>query len=251
MSMIKAVIIEDEKRSAKLLSNLLKEYCQDIELAGAASTVADGYHLIKKSNPDVIFLDIEMQKETGFDLLEKFDEIKFEIIFTTAFENYAIRAIKFCAIDYLLKPIDVDELKAAVVKVLRSHQKNQLNRKLEAFMQNRHNVNPDQFQIALPSTQGMTILRVNEILYLKSDRQYTIFYLKSGEKIMTSKNLGEYEELLVEHNFFRVHHSSLINLGEVKKYIRGEGGTTVMSNGEEIDVSKRRKESFLKHFLRQ
>ncbi|CAN5437650.1 LytTR family DNA-binding domain-containing protein [soil metagenome] len=251
MSMIKAVIIEDEKRSAKLLSNLLKEYCPEVELAGSASTVADGFQLIQKYSPDVIFLDIEMQKETGFDLLEKFDEIKFEIIFTTAFENYAIRAIKFCAIDYLLKPIDVDELKAAVGKVLRSHQKNQLNSKLEAFMQNRRNVNPDQFQIALPSTQGMTILRINEILYLKSDRQYTIFYLKSGEKIMTSKNLGEYEELLVEHNFFRVHHSSLINIGEVKKYIRGEGGTIVMSNGEQIDVSKRRKESFLKHFSRQ
>jgi len=246
--MIKAIIVEDEKRSSQLLSNLLKEYCAGVELSGMASTVTEAFQLIKKNHPDVIFLDIEMQKETGFDLLAKFDEIKFEIVFTTAYENYALKAIKFCAIDYLLKPIDVEELKAAVSKVERNHQKNRLNKKLEALRQNMHNANPEQFRIALPSTEGLSIIRVNEILYLKSDRQYTIFYLKSGDKIMTSKNIGEYEELLLEHNFFRVHHSFLINLGEVKKYLRGDGGYAVMSNGEQIDVSKRKKDAFLKHF---
>jgi len=249
--MIRALIIEDEKRSAKLLSNLLKEYCPDVELSGAASTVAEAFQLINNQNPDVIFLDIEMQSETGFDLLRKFEEIKFEIVFTTAFENYALKAIKFCAIDYLLKPIDIEELKAAVGKVLISHQKNQLNKKLDAFMQNMQNGNPEQFQIALPSAGGMNIVRVSEILYLRSDRQYTIFFLKSGDKIMTSKNLGEYEELLLEHNFFRVHHSALINLGEVKKYVRGDGGQAVMSNGDEVDISKRKKEAFLKQFYKQ
>ncbi|MBL0340774.1 MAG: response regulator transcription factor [Bacteroidetes bacterium] len=249
--MIYAIIVEDEKRSAKLLVNLLEEYCADVEVVGIAATVAEGFQLIKKKAPDVIFLDIEMQKETGFDLLNKFDEIKFEIIFTTAFENYALKAIKFCAIDYLLKPIDVDELKVAIEKVIRIQQKNTLNKKLEAFIQNMRSNNPSQFQIALPSTDGMSIVRVSEILYLKSDRQYTIFCLTSGEKILTSKNLGEYEELLLEHNFFRAHHSSLINLNEVKKYSRGEGGYALMSNGDQIDISKRKKEAFLKQFLKQ
>ncbi len=249
--MIKAIIIEDEQRSAKLLANLLEQYCPEVEVLGSASTVAEGFQLIKKCIPDVIFLDIEMQKETGFDLLNKFEEIKFEIVFTTAFENYALKAIKFCAIDYLLKPIDVDELKAAVEKVVRNHQKNQLNKKLEAFIQNMQNTHPGQFQIALPSTEGLSIVRVSDILYLKSDRQYTVLYLKSGDTIMTSKNMGEYEELLLEHNFFRAHHSSLLNLGEVKKYIRGDGGCALMSNGEQIDISKRKKEAFLKHFSKQ
>ena len=249
--MINAIIIEDEQGSAKLLANLLNEYCAEVELAGIASTVEEGFQLIEKKTPDVVFLDIEMQKESGFDLLSKFEEIKFEIVFTTAFENYALRAIKFCALDYLLKPIDVEELKAAVEKVLRSHERSRLNRKLEVLMRNLSVRKPGQFQIALPSTGGMHIVLVNEIVYLKSERQYTLFVLKSGEKILTSKNLGEYEDLLLEHNFFRVHHSALINLSEVKKYIRGEGGTVVMSNGDEIDVSKRKKESFIRHFSKQ
>jgi two-component system, LytTR family, response regulator len=249
--MINAIIVEDEKRSSKLLSNLLEQYCPNVNVVGAAYTVNEGFLLINKERPDVIFLDIEMQKETGFDLLSKFDEIKFEIIFTTAYENYALKAIKFCAIDYLLKPIDVEELKAAVDKVIRSHEKNQLNKRLEVFIQNMQSNKPQQLQIALPSTEGMSIVHVNEILYLKSDRQYTIFCLKSGEKVMTSKNLGEYEELLMEHNFFRAHHSSLINLAEVKKYLRGDGGSALMSNGDQIDISKRKKEAFLKHFSKQ
>ncbi len=248
--MIKAIIIEDEKRSAKLLSNLLKEYCKNVELAGIANSAEEGFSLINKNLPDVIFLDIEMQQETGFDLLEKFSEIRFEIVFTTAFENYALKAIKFCAIDYLLKPIDVEELKTAVDKVERSHQRDQLNKKMEAFMMNMHSKSSAQVQIALPSTGGMTIVKVEEILYLRSDRQYTLFFLKSGAQIMTSKNLGEYEDLLPEHHFLRVHHSAMINLGEVKKYIRGDGGQAVMSNGDLIDISKRKKEAFLKHFSR-
>lgn len=249
--MIKAIIIDDEKRSAKLLINLLKDYCPEVEVEGTASVVEEAFQLINKHEPDVIFLDIEMQKESGFDLLQKFDKIKFEIIFTTAFEHYALRAIKHCAIDYLLKPIDVEELRAAVNKVQESNQQQQLNKKFEMLMQSMDVNKPDKFQIALPTVKGMNIVYINEILYLKSERQYTVFYLKSGDTIMTSKNLGEYEELLMKHNFFRVHHSSLINLAEVKKYIREDGSYAVMSDGKHIDVSKRKKESFLKFFSKQ
>lgn len=244
---MKAIIIEDEKQSAMLLSNLLRDFCPEIKLTGAASNVADGFSMIKKLSPDVVFLDIEMQKETGFDLLKQFEKINFEIIFTTAYEKYALKAIKFCALDYLLKPIDVEELKTAVDRVAEKSSKQSSNKKFEALLQNMGS-NPNQFQIALPSLEGISFVPVVDIIYCKAERQYTKFFLKSGETIMTSKNLGEYEELLSEHNFLRVHHSSLINLSEVKKYIRGEGGAVIMNNGVEIDVAKRRKEEFLKKF---
>jgi len=244
--MIKAIIIEDEIRSIKLLENLLKEYCPEVELIGTASNVTKAFELINSQKPDLIFLDIEMQKETGFNLLEKFDEINFEIIFTTAYENYAIKAIKLSAIDYLLKPIDVDELKEAVEKVKVNFEAQNTNKKFEALIQNLGNKNLDQFQIALPSLEGISFVKLNEILYLKSDRQYTFFYLKNGEKIMTSKNIGNYEKMLTEHNYYRVHHSSIINLSEVKKYVHSEGGHVIMSNGDQIDISKRKKEDFLK-----
>ena len=243
---MKAIIVEDELGSVKLLENLLKEFCPQVDLIGSASTVAEAFQMIKKETPDFIFLDIEMQKETGFDLLQKFDQINFEIIFTTAYEQYALKAIKFCALDYLLKPIDVDELKAAVDKVIQRTDKQLINRKFEMLIQNMRSKNSDQFQLALPSMEGINFVKVSEILYLKSDRQYTFFYLKSGEKIMTSKNLGEYEKLLSEHNFIRAHHSSIINLNEVKKYLHSDGGYVLMSNDEQIDISKRKKDDFLK-----
>jgi two-component system LytT family response regulator len=249
--MIRAIIIDDEYRSLKLLSNLLTEYCPDVELTGTATSVDDAYKLIQKNATDVIFLDIEMQRESGFDLLTRLKEIPFDIIFTTAFEHYALKAIKFCALDYLLKPIDVEELKQAVAKVEINQRQEKLNKRFESFIHNMNNSKPEHFQIALPSSEGLNIIQIQEIIYLRSDRQYTIFQIKSGEKIVTSKNLGEYEDLLLEYNFFRVHNSAIINLNEVKKYIRGDGGAVLMSNGEQIDVAKRKKEQFLKLLNKQ
>lgn len=249
--MIRALLIDDESRSLKLLANLLKEYCPQVQIMDTATTVEDAFQLIQLKQPDVIFLDIEMQRETGFDLLNRFSKIPFEIIFTTAFEQYALKAIKFSALDYLLKPIDIEELKFAVSKVEKYRQEQKSNRRLETFLQNMQLSKSEHCQIALPSTEGLNFIQIQDILYLKSDRQYTIFNTKSGEKIVTSKNLGEYEELLLEFNFFRVHHSSLVNLNEVKKYIRGEGGSVMMSNGQLIEVSKRKKENFLKQFTKK
>jgi two-component system LytT family response regulator len=248
--MIKAVIVEDETASRKLLQSLLEQFCEEVVVIAAASNVFDAYQIIIKEKPELVFLDIEMQSETGFDLLSKFDEIFFEVIFTTAYEQYAIKAIKLCAIDYLLKPIDIDELKTAVTKAIKNKERHFLNKKVEALMHNKLSKEIGGFQLALPSSDGLTIVQIKDILYLKSDRQYTLFYLKSGEHIMTSKNIGEYEVLLYEHQFLRVHHSSIINLNEARKYIRGDGGAVVMSNDISIDISKRKKENFLKHFLK-
>ncbi|MBK9106832.1 MAG: response regulator transcription factor [Saprospiraceae bacterium] len=249
--MIRAILIDDEPRSLKLLVNLIGEYCPQVKLLGIATKVEDAFLLIQNNLPDVIFLDIEMQRETGFDLLNRFSKIQFEIIFTTAFEHYALKAIKFSALDYLLKPIDIEELKLAVAKVEQNGQHQKMNKRLETFMQNMQLAKTDHYQLALPSSDGLNFIQIQDILYLKSDRQYTIFYTKTGEKIVTSKNLGEYEDLLKDFNFFRVHHSSLINLNEAKKYLRGEGGSVIMSNGQEIEVSKRKKEKFLKQFAKK
>lgn len=244
--MLKAVIIEDETGSAKLLSNLLKEYCSGIELTGIAYTVDEGVKLIHAHKPDVVFLDIEIGNESGFDLLDKFTEIDFEIIFTTAYEQYALKAIKACAIDYLLKPIDVDELKAAVEKVNQQSLQKFQSQKFEAFKSNLLSEEKNNFRMVLPSVKGASIIAVSEIIYLQSDRQYTVFVLKNGNRIMTSKNLGEYEIYLSEHNFIRSHHSFLINLNEVKEFSRNLGYRALMSNGDWVDVSKRKKELFLK-----
>ncbi len=249
--MIRAIIIDDESRSLKLLINLLSDYCKEVEIIGTANNVKEGYDLIQNKMPDVLFLDIEMQRETGFDLLLKFNEIPFDIIFTTAFQQYALQAIKFSALDYLLKPIDVEELKLALAKVAKNKYRNELSQKFDTLINNLKHPKSEQIQLALPSSDGLTIVQIQDIIYLRSDRQYTLFQLKSGEKIVTSKNLGEYEDLLLEHNFFRVHHSALINLNEIKKYVRGDGGLVLMSNGESIEVSKRKKEHFLKQFTKK
>jgi len=249
--MIKAIIIEDEPRSLKLLTNLLNTYCPNVRVVGEASNVENGYHQILQQVPDVVFLDIELQRETGFDLLNRFDEIQFEIIFTTAFEHYALKAIKACALDYLLKPIDIDELQLAIGKIDVIGDESKLNKKIDIFKQSMIGSKAQSYQLALPSVDGLTIVRIDEIIYLRSDRQYTIFCLNTGEKLITSKNLGEYEEFLSGYNFFRVHHSSIINVAEVKKYLRGDGGMVVMSNGDQIEVAKRRKDDFLKKFVRK
>ena len=151
---MKAIIVEDEIRSAKLLENLLRDYCPDVQLIGSASSVDAGFHLVQNNAIDIVFLDIEMQKESGFDLLNKFENINFEIIFTTAFEHYALKAIKFSAIDYLLKPIDIEELKAAISKVSKNNQRHLMNKKFEILMQNRNVDQTGYMQIALPSTEG-------------------------------------------------------------------------------------------------
>ncbi len=244
--MIKAILIDNESRSLHLLNNLLRDYCPQVMVLEMASSVDMAYGLILKLNPDVIFLDIEMQKETGFDLLLKFSEMPCEIIFTTAFEQYALKAIKFSALDYLLKPIDIEELKIAVSKIGERNLNIYSNRKFESLLQN---IKSGPQQIAIPSADGLTILQIRDILFLKSDRQYTIFYTKSGDRVVASKNLGEFEELFQDHHFFRIHHSALVNLNEITKYQRGDGGSVVMSNGTTIEVAKRRKENFLKHFI--
>lgn len=244
--MLNVVIVEDELHSRETLKNMVNEYCPDVEIMGLASSVQEGIELLNTHYPDLVFLDIEMQSETGFDLLTQVKNLNFEVIFTTAFEQYALNAIKFSAIDYLLKPIDLEELQNAVEKVVRKKKASLHNKKLEILLDNIHNKNTAQHTITLSTSNGYEFINVADIIYCEADGSYTNFFIKNKKSLLISKHLKEYENLLSDHNFMRVHQSYLINLSEVEKYIKSEGGYIVMKNGAKLSISKKNKEEFVR-----
>jgi two-component system, LytTR family, response regulator len=246
---MKAIIVDDERNSCESLKVLLLEFCKDVEVADMCQTIAAAIVSIKKHRPDVVFLDINMKGENGFDLLDKVKPIDFEIVFATAYSEYAIRAFKFSAIDYLLKPIDVEELRSTIDKV-RKAKRADAKQRYEQLRDNLKSPNDPSIKLALPSLEGLTFVTTSEIVYCQADSNYTTFYLADGAKIIVSQTLKEYEELLSPYRFFRIHHSYLINLDAIKQYVRGEGGHVVMSNDVRLDVSKRRKDEFLGLFKR-
>lgn len=243
---LRAVIVEDERHSRETLKNLLEEFCVDITVIGTAANVNDAVKTIKELKPDVVFLDIELQTGTGFDVLGQVSHLNFEVIFTTAFEQYAIKAIKFSSLDYLLKPIDLDELQRAVNKAQTKKNKAVYKKQLETLMLNLKSQKPNLNKICLATSDGFEFIEINDIIYCKAEGSYTIFKLKNSEKLLVSKNLKEYENLLLEQGFMRVHNSFLINLKEVKKYMKADGGYIIMTNNDTVSISRSRKVDFLK-----
>ena len=247
--MLKAVIIDDEKLGRDSLSFLLDSCCQDsVKVVALAEGVADGLMAIHTHNPDIVFLDIQMKGETGFDLLSKLERIKFSLIFTTAYDSYALKAIKFCAIDYLLKPIDVLDLRSAVYKVKERTNPLILNTQYETYVNNHQTAGKEGKKIGIATSNGVIIAPVTEIIYVKASGSSTIIILKNKpEAILSTKNLKDFEDILSDYQFFRIHNSFLINLAEVKNYLKGngEGGNVIMSNDAQLDVSKRKKAPFL------
>jgi two-component system, LytTR family, response regulator len=242
--MLTGVIIDDELKSRESLQILLHDFCEDITVKALCQNVSEGLEAIKTHKPDVVFLDIQMQRETGFDLLARLDKVDFELIFTTAYSEYAIKAFKFSAIDYLLKPIDVAELQAALEKV-RKKMNHGISERLEHLIYNLKPASTKKYKLALPSSDGLVFVKIDEIVYCEAESNYTQIHLVNGTKHLVSRTLKEYEDMLTEQDFFRIHNSYLINLNMIKNYVRGEGGYVVMSNGKSLDVSKRKKESFL------
>ncbi|WP_303316058.1 LytTR family DNA-binding domain-containing protein [Flavivirga abyssicola] len=242
---LRAVIVEDEKHSRETLKNLLQEFCVDIEVAAMAESVNEAVSTIKSLKPDVVFLDIELQTGTGFDVLNQVSHLNFEVIFTTAFEQYAIKAVKFSSLDYLLKPIDLDELKKAVEKARIRKNQDVYKKQLETLMLNLKQQKPKLNKICLATSDGFEFIDVNNIIYCKAEGSYTKFILKKSENLLVSKHLKEYENLLLEQGFMRVHNSFLINLKEVKKYIKSDGGYIVMNNNDTVSISRSKKEGFI------
>ena len=244
--MITAIIIDDEQHCIDRLSYLLTQHHKNtIQLLSSSQFVGEGIKTIQQLQPDLVFLDIQINDKTGFDVLKYFDDIPFAVIFTTGYEKYAIQAIKFSAVDYLLKPIDVDELKAAIDKLKKELFKNDISKKIKALLDNREHKDAASKRIIISSANSDTVHLVSDIIRCEGSINYTNLFFKSEPCIKASKTLKDFEELLSDYNFFRVHNSHLINLAYVKKYDKGEG-VVFMTDGSTIPVSTRRKDEFLK-----
>ncbi len=242
--MVRSIIVDDELKSRESLKILIEDYCEGITVETTCQNVAEAVQAINDVKPDVVFLDIQLQGETGFDLLSKFRNFEFEVIFTTAYTEYAIKAFKFSAIDYLLKPIDIGDLRKAIEKVARN-KGDAVTDRLQQLLQNLRNGSPDNYKLALPTSDGLVFVKVHDILYCQASSNYTEIFMADDKRYVVSRTLKEYDDMLGEQNFYRIHHSYLINLNGIKKYVRGEGGYVIMSNDKSLDVSKRRKEGFL------
>jgi two-component system LytT family response regulator len=243
MKNIRALIIDDEKHSRETLKNLIEIYCVGIEVIGSTGTVNESIKMISTLKPELIFMDIELQTGTGFDILSQLEEVDFEVIFTTAFDQYAIKAVKFSSLDYLLKPIDIEELQQAVEKAKKIKNKQDYTRQLQNLIQNLHF--PKNSRICLATSDGFEYVTINEIIYCEASGSYTLFVLTGKRKLLVSKHLKEYENLLTDHRFMRVHNSYLINLREVKKYSKSDGGYITMNNNDIVSISRNKKEEFL------
>ncbi|NNC85252.1 MAG: response regulator transcription factor [Bacteroidia bacterium] len=241
--MIKAIIVEDEKPSAENLQMILQAEVPEVKLLGFANSVKTAINLLSTNDVDLVFLDIELGDGTAFELLKSLSNIKFNIIFTTAFETYAIKAIKFNALDYLLKPIDIEELKQAVKKY-QSASNNHIQEKLKHLLENiqQHKVN----KIAIPTHNGFQFIEIKDIIWIKSSGNYSELQMTGKkESIVSSRSLKEYDELLNSNGFLRIHNSYTINLDHIEKYVKGVGGYVVLDNGEKIEVSRRKKEHLI------
>ncbi|MBS1910840.1 MAG: response regulator transcription factor [Bacteroidetes bacterium] len=245
--MIEAIIIDDERIGRETLRSLLEQCCPSVHVAGMADSVASGREMIEKCSPDLVFLDIEMPFVNGFELLATLPEKTFEVVFTTAYDQYALRAIKAAALDYLLKPIDRDELIAAVAKAEQKlGGKRTLSQNIEVLLANLRHASPEHSKIALPTDDGLILVQMSDIIRCEADGNYTRFHLVRDEQILVSRTMKEFDTILGEKDFLRVHHSHLVNMAHVRKYLRGEGGFVIMSDSATIPVSRRRKDELIR-----
>ncbi|MES1214471.1 MAG: LytTR family DNA-binding domain-containing protein [Bacteroidota bacterium] len=243
--MVKAIIVDDEPYCCEALATLLERYCPEVKVADICYSGQQAIAAIGDQQPQILFLDIEMPQMNGFELLEKLGTINFDLIFTTSYDQYAIKAIRFSALDYLLKPIDREELQAAVRKViLRSRQP--VMEQIELLFRKLHQPVVPVSKIALPTMEGLQLIPVDSIISCISDSNYSVLLLKDKQKLIVSRTLKETEEILEDYSFLRVHNSSIVNLNEISKYIKGEGGYLIMSDGSIVDVSRSKKEALLK-----
>ena len=241
----RVLIVEDEVHQQELLSSHLKAF-PEFHVVDIASNIADGRALLEKHAPDLVFLDVMLPPHTSFDLLNSITTITFDIIFTTSFEEYAVRAFRLSAIDYLLKPVDRYELTAALEKFKQKKSTTESTVHIKNLLANLNAPHSNQAKVALPTLTGLIFIPVKDIVRCEADNTYTTFFTLAKQKIIVSKTLKECEQMLVDFRFFRVHISHLINMDHVTEYLKGEGGIVKMADGSHIDVSRRRKDEFLR-----
>ncbi len=243
--MIRAIVVDDEKPVREAFVNMIRDYFSQIQILAVCENVKDAVEAAFNLRPDLVFLDVEMPPQTGFDFLEQAKGIPFEVIFTTSHNKYAIQAIKFSAIDYLLKPFGIEDLQQALERYEQKANRQSTPAQFEMLLKQIKGIKEPPKSIAVPTLNGLTFIKVEDIVRCESDNNYTFFHLSGKNKILVSRSLKEYDEMLEEFNFFRVHTRHLINLGRVRNYTRGEGGIVTMDDGSEVDVARRRKEEFL------
>ncbi len=248
--MINAILVDDEKNALEMMEWLLRTYCPEVAIAGMFTSAEEALPVIRKTNPDVVFLDIEMPRMNGFDLLEQLEKPSFHIVFCTAYDQFAIRAFKYSALNYLLKPIDPEDLKTTIGRV-RSREQLPNREQFELLMQGILG-QPKQTpaRIALNSGDGVVFVSTGDIIYCEAESNYTQVVLVGNKKIMVSKVLRELDEALSGPDFFRVHSSFLVNINHIKKLVKGEGGYLVMDNDAIVSVSRSRRQEFMDHFPR-
>mgnify|MGYP000356724469 CR=1 FL=1 len=245
MNRVKVYIVDDEQKAIDTLSKVFTLFFEEVDLVGSAQNITEAYPQILDFKPDLVLLDIEMGKESGFQLLEKFENIDFHVAFVTAYEDFALRAIKFSALDYIIKPANVADLKTLLNKVQQNPKHKQEGQKVKQMFGNFLAGDKSEHKLTLAVADGYEFIKVDDILYLKADGSYTILVLKNAQKRTTSKNLKHFEGILSEYGFFRIHNSTIINLKYIQRFNKTAGGSVVMDNQAEFSISKSRKEEFM------
>lgn len=248
--MLRSVIIDDEAANREVLEIMLQDYPDDIQVVASCNGPKTGMMAIIQHKPDLVFLDIEMPGMTGFDLLEMLGDTKIGVVFVTAHNHYALQAIQFSALDYLLKPVNPGQLKAALEKAKTRLTESNYAQQYKTFIENARVQQGDSKTMALPTQEGLVFVKINEILRCESNGNYTSIHLLNKMQYLVSRTLKEFDKLLEGMNFFRVHHSHLINLDHIKRYVKGEGGYVIMADDSMVEVARSRKADFLQAFLK-
>jgi two-component system LytT family response regulator len=244
--MLRAMLVDDEENSLNALRQKIIQHCDAVTIIASCTKPDEAIEKINSLHPDILFLDIEMPGINGFSLLKKIEHKNFEVVFVTAYDHYAIKAIRYSALDYLVKPVDVDELKETIERAIHKKNSDIPNQRLELLLDHLSQSKKSFKKIAIPSHEGIQFIKVNDIVYLEASANYTHIYAAENSKYIVSRTIKDFEEILPPEIFIRIHNSYIINKDYLEKYIRGEGGQVVLSNGTVLDVAKRKKAEFLK-----
>jgi len=248
--MIKCILVDDESNSLEMMEWLLKTYCPDVKIEAMCNSAEKGLEAIHALKPDVVFLDIEMPHMNGFDMLEQFDRLFFDVVFCTAYDQFAIKAFKYSALNYLLKPVDPDDLKETIRRI-KERRAIPTREQIELLMNGiKNSQKPTANRIALTANDGLIFVSTHDILYCQAESNYTTVVLTNNRKIMVSKVLKDIDEALSGPDFYRVHNSYLVNLNHIQKFVRGDGGYVVMNDGMSIGISRSRRQEFMELFSR-